>query len=274
MSVLSKIAGIIGSTFQIGVTGPKIKNNSDVVELRNNADNAYAKGRALRIQSSNAPETDIPVLVDAMLKIIQFSFNGASAPAAGTNTGKFGFCHTTGGSYTANDVVYDNGSALSVMPRETAKVIITTSSVTGTVSLNANGVYGWEGSSYVLKGDGASTDTGIVKCIQIPLVFGSGATVDSTTSIPSGAYVTRVVCLVSTLFNGTAPTVGVTVNGSSPVTIMATADNDLKLANQYEVEDVVSIGATGTGVVRASYTASTSTAGAATIFVFYTTPSA
>ena len=274
MSLFKKLFGTTETTFQLGgTTGVKIANNTANLEVKNAANNAFAKARALEIQTSNTIN-DVPTLLDIQEKVIQFSFAGATIPAAGTNTGKFGFCHTTGGSYTANDVVYDTGTAYKVLARESCKAIYTSAAISGTVSLNANGVYGWESTAYVLKGDGAATDTGIVKCIQIPLVFGSGVTVDSTTSIPSGAYVTRVVCLVSTLFNGTAPTVGVTVNGSSPVTIMATADNDLKLANQYEVEDVVSIGATGTGVVRASYTASTSTAGAATIFVFYTTPSA
>ena len=275
MSLFKKIFGTTESTFQVGGTsGAKIKNSSAVMEIRNAADNAYAKLRALLIQSSNAPTTDVPTLLDAMIKVIQFSFDGATPPNAGDNTGKFGICHTTGGSYTANDVVYDTGSALLVMPRETVMLLVTAVAVSGTVSLNDDGIYGWEGSAYVLKGDGAATSTGFVKCIKVALAFGSGATVDSTTSIPSGAFVTRTAVVVGTLFNGTAPTVAVSINGSSPLTIMTTGENNLKLANQYEVEDIFTIGANETGVVRLSYTADGSSAGAANVFVFYTTPNA
>jgi hypothetical protein len=55
---------------------------------------------------------------------------------------------------------------------------------------------------------------------------------------------------------------------------MATGDSDLKTAGQYENEDLIDIGATGTGVVRLTYAADSSGAGAGKVFVFYTTPSA
>lgn len=272
MDLFKKIKGTIESIFHIGVAGPAIKNNSSVLEVRNSGDTDFNKARALRIQTSPGLN-DIGTLIDLMMKVIQFSFDGASAPAAGTNTGKFGFCHTTGGSYTAADVVYDDGSNLLLMPRESCKIIITTDAVTGTVSLNADGIYGWEGAAYVLKGDGAATDTGMLKVIALDIVFGSG-NVDSTTSIPDGASVVRSIVRVATLFNGTAPTVAVTVQGSSPVTLMATGDSNLKLANQYEVEEVIPIGETGTGVVRAAVTPDSSSAGAAKVLVFYTSPGA
>lgn len=273
MSLFKNFGGIFGSTFQIGGTaGAKLKNSSAVLEARNAADNDYAKLRALRIQTSPGIN-DIPVVVDTMAKVIQFSFDGASAPAAGTNTGKFGFCHTTGGSYTAADVVYDTGAVLLVMARETCKIIVTTDAVSGTVSLNADGIYGWEGSAYVLKGDGAATDTGFVKCIKLDITKDS-TNVDSTTSIPDGASVIRTSVRVDTVFNGTAPTVAVTVQGSSPVSLMTTGENNLKAANQYDNEDIIDIGATGTGVVRAAVTSDTSTTGVGKVFVFYTTPNA
>lgn len=273
MSLFKKLFGTTEATFQVGGTaGARIKNSSAVMEVRNAADDAYAKLRALLIQTSNGIN-DVPTLLDAQGKVIQFSFAGATPPAAGVNTGKFGFCHTTGGSYTANDVIYDTGAALLVLPRESCKVIYSSSAVTGTVSLSANGVYGWESTAYVLKGDGAATDTGFVKCIKVAYTKDSG-NVDSTASVPSGAYVVRVINFVSTLFNGTAPTMLATIQGSSPLTIMATADSNLKLANQYEVEDVGVVGATETGVVRAAVTPDASTTGAGLLLVFYVTPSA
>jgi hypothetical protein len=140
--------------------------------------------------------------------------------------------------------------------------------------MNANGVYAWEGSAYVLKGDGSGgTDVGKLMAIELSITNASG-NVDSTTSIPSGARIVRVIADVQTVFNGTAPTVEVKVNGSTPLTIMTTTDNNLKSVNQYEVEDFAEVGASNTGVVRAAVVPDSSTTGAAKILVFYISPNA
>ena len=41
---------------------------------------------------------------------IEFGFAGGSALVPGDNETLFGFCHTSGGLYTAGDVVYDDGT--------------------------------------------------------------------------------------------------------------------------------------------------------------------
>jgi len=46
VSILKKFTGIIGNIFQLGLSGPKLKNNSGVIEARNNADNDYANFRS------------------------------------------------------------------------------------------------------------------------------------------------------------------------------------------------------------------------------------
>jgi hypothetical protein len=273
MDMFKKIKGTIESLFHIGgPSGSAIKNNSGVIEARNSADSAYAKLRALEIQTSPGIN-DIPTLLDIMAKVIQFSFDGASAPAAGTNTGKFGFCHTTGGSYTNNDVVYDDGSNLRKLPRESCKLIVTTDAVSGTVSLNQNGIYGWSGSAYVLKGDGASTNTGIVKSIRVDYDYTDG-NVDSTEEIPSGADVLCVTNSVTTALDGTAPTVGVSVNGSTPLTILATTVSNVKVSAQYESDEKIHVEAANTGVVRVAVTPDSSANGAGFVEVIYTSPGA
>jgi hypothetical protein len=273
MGLFKDFIGTMQTYFQIGGTAaPRIKNNSSVLEIKNAADNAFAKLRALYIAASDDVNV-VATLIDSTAKVIQFSYDGASPPAPNANPGKFGFCHTTGGDYTQNDVVYDNVTALIKLPRESVKLIITTDAVTGVVSLNADGVYGWEGSAYVLKGDGASTDTAFVKAIEVSYTKDSG-NVDSTTSIPDGARVIRVINDVTTAFDGTAPTVAVSVKGSSPLTIMSTAQNNQKVINQYEVEDFAAIGATQTGVVRVAVTPDSSTVGVGKVLVLYTSPGA
>lgn len=270
MGLIQNLRGIIGNIFQIGKSGPNIKNNSGVIEFRNNADNDFAVVRTKQIQSG-ASLSDIPTLLDAygIVPFIEYSFNGASAPSAGTNTNKFGFCHTTGGAYTAGDVVYDNGAVLIKM--NVVKHLTTKSAVTGTISLIANGFYSKDGSSWVLKGDGSGTATGMEQVIALSYTY-SSLNVDSTTSIPSGAKVTRVENVVTTAFNGTSPTIEVKVNGSTPLTVMGTTLSDLKTVNQYQQLEIAEVGASNAGVVRASVTSSSSTAGAGTVYVFYVTP--
>lgn len=274
MSIFKDMIGVIGNIFQFGNgSGPNIKNNSAVIEFKNAADNAYAVGRALELQSG-AGANDIAVRIDSEMKVIEFSFNGGSPPSAGANTGKYGMCHTAGGSYTAGRVYYDTGSALQLIPLVSARIIVTTDAISGTVSFNADGVYGLEGgTTWVLKGDGTSPASNTEQCIKVAITHATGASASSTASVPSGAVITRVVCDVTTLFN-TAATVQVVIDGSTDLEVMSTAQNDLTKANQYEVDDIKAVGADNTGVVKCVYTDNSASAGAADIYVFYVTPSA
>lgn len=272
MNIYKKIYGIVGSWLGFGNgAGFGLKNSSGVAEIRNAGDTAYAVARALRLQSG-ANIADLVTRVDLQGRSpnIEFSFDGGSPPSAGSNTGKFGFCHTTGGSYTAGDVVFDDGStALSSFKLPYCTTFTTSSAVTGTISLIENGLYALQSGSWVLKGDGGGTSTGVVKLIEVPIVFGSG-NVDSTTTVPDGARITKTAVRVGTAFNGTAPTVLVTAQGSSPVTLMGTSDSNLKVSAQYESDEVFEIGATGAGAIRAAVTPDSSSAGAATVLVEYT----
>ena len=236
--------------FIIGKTGPRLKNNGGVLEVKDTADSVLATVRVAKIGTS-PNNSDAPSLLDLRARVpaIQFSFAGASAPSAGVNTNKFGFCHTTGGSYTANDVVFDDGTTLNKIPATYCLHITTSSAVSGTVSLIANGFYALESGSYVLKGDGTSTSSGIIQVIEISYVY-TDTTKDSTTSIPNGARVVRVENRVDVAFNNGSPTIAVVVNGGTPLTILATTESDQKTAAQYENLGVVDVGASNAGVVR------------------------
>ncbi len=201
---------------------------------------------------------------------VEFSFAGGSAPSAGTNTGKFGFCHTTGGSYTAGDVVFDDGTtALSSFKLPFATTITVATAVSGTISLIANGLYALESGSWTLKGDGGGTESGRLRLIEIPITYSGGDT-DSTTTLPDGARVVRTDVVVATPFNGATPTLAVKAQGSTPVTLMGTTAIDLTTANQYTSEEIFQIGSTGAGAIRADLTLSGASAGAATVYVHYT----
>jgi hypothetical protein len=275
MGIFSDFIGTMSSLFRVGGTsGANLKFNSSGLEHKNAADTAFVTARSLPI-ASGSTINDNATQIDLRGRVAQigFSFSGGSAPSAGTNTGKFGFCHTSGGSYTAGDVVYDDGTTtLSNFKITYPLHITTTSSISGTISMIANGIYSNDAGTWTLKGDGAGSGTGNVQFVELNIAFGSG-NVDSTTSIPDGARILGVDTVVTTAFDGTAPTVAVKINGSSPVTVQATTANNLKVVNQYKTTAITQIGSTGAGVVRATVTPDSSTVGAAVIYVWYVTAS-
>ena len=215
--------------------------------------------------------------VKERIPLIEFSFDGASPPGAGTNTGKYGFVHTTGGTYTAGQIVYDDGATLAVIPMYKMMMLSSSATVTGTISLIANGVYQLTSVpptyTWILKGDGTATGVGLVQLIEVTFSYTDmGTDVDSTTVIPNGARVLRTGLRVDTPFSGGAtPAAAVKVNGSSPLTILGTTESNLEAGNQYENDSYVDIGASETGVVRVTLTG-TATAGAGVAFVEYATP--
>jgi hypothetical protein len=272
MGFLTDIAGFTKNVIQFGKNGFKLKNSSGVAEIRSSGDTDYQTLRAAMI-ANGASDYDVATLLDIKNKVIGFSFDGASVPSAGTNTGKFGFCHTTGGAYTNNDVIYDTGSALIVLPRAVCGIIVTTDAVTGTVSLNANGLYSWDSTSYVLKGDGSSTDTTLIKTLKVPFDY-EDTTVDSTGSIPSGAVVLESRIVIETGFNGSAPTVALAINGGTPLTLIAAAGEeaaDAKTTGNYVAMDKKDVGASNAGVARVTVTPDSSSAGAGVAIIQYAT---
>lgn len=273
--VFKKIAGIMGNFFKVGGTGgPGIKNNSGVVEVRNTGDTDFAVARVANIPTSGSNIADVINLLNARGRgaLIEFSFNGASAPGAGTNTDKFGFCHTTGGGYTAGDVVYDTGSALQKIQSSVVQLIITTSAVSGTISLNANGVYANQGGMWTLKGDGSASSTGLRQTIEIDIDFNNSGDVSSTKTLADGDVVLGARVVTSTVFNGTAPTVAVKVNGTADIALMATGDSDLTTQGEYHDEESHEVGASNAGPITATVTPDASTAGAAKIVVDFASP--
>jgi hypothetical protein len=274
MAWREKLRGIIGTLFQLnGPDGTQLKDNSSVMEIRNKDDDGMALLRSLGIPISSSTLDDMPDLLDLRGRVadIEFSFDGGSAPGAGTNSNKFGFCHTSGGSYTAGDVVFDDGTSIIVMPSNVATHLTSRTSVTGTISLIANGLYARQGASWVLKGDGAPGSTGVEMSIEVSYDF-NDTSVSSTTHVPDGARVTRVTNDVETAFDDVTATVAVVVDGTSDETIMAAADSKLKKVDQYSVPQHTEITTSTEGVVTLTITAGTSTQGAGKIIVHYTTP--
>jgi hypothetical protein len=144
--------GTMKTYFQVGGPGGSRLRSNSGLEVRNNTGSNYTTLRADRIQDTNTIN-DIPTLLDLQARIadIEFSFDGVSPPSPGDNTSKFGFCHTTGGSYTAGQIVYDNGAILIVIPTDLVKSITSRDLIEGDTNILADSLYILEGGSWTLK---------------------------------------------------------------------------------------------------------------------------
>jgi hypothetical protein len=276
MGLFKNIIGIMGNALNIG--GPasgavQLKNNSGTLEARSFDGSALTNVNAANATSDTHLVTRLDLKHAAGIEV-SFGFDGGSPPAAGTNTGGYGMCGKSGGSYTAGDIVYDSGTALQAVTILTGQKITTSVAVSGTgytVTTIQNGVYAATGVSpnvWSLRGDGTGSNTGTVLTIG-PLTVGTSATTDSTTSIPNGATVKKVWLNVTTPYSA-GTKIAITVNGSTPQTIMATTDNVATLADTYTVEQVTAITSSSTGHVRTSVNGSPG-AGACTVMVDYIT---
>lgn len=274
MSVFKNFLGTMSQYFKIGgPSGPRLKNSSGAIEMRNTGDTDYATARAQEIQSS--PNiNDVPALLDLQGRVpnVTWSFDGSSPPSPGTNSGQFGICHTTGGGYTEGRVYYDDNSSLILMPTEVVRSITTASAVSGNISLIANGVYALQGGSWVLKGDGTGATTGLSRWVEVSFDYNdAGTPVDSTTSITDGTRVLGSRCVIETAFPDGTPTIQITVNGSSPETIMSTSQNAPGTVGEYQTDLTHEITSSNEGVVRVTIGGSP-TAGAGYALVEYAMP--
>jgi hypothetical protein len=105
--------------------------------------------------------------------------------------------------------------------------------------------------------------------VAIPLAFGSGATVNSTFSLPNNTFVTRTLVLVTTAFDGTGGTVSVGYSGQA-TKFMATGGNNLKVQGVYTRDQYTQQNSGSPQTVLLTYVAPTgATVGAATVLVYF-----
>jgi hypothetical protein len=104
---------------------------------------------------------------------------------------------------------------------------------------------------------------------ETALAFGDASPVAMFTK-PVDSAITKVQVIVTTLFNGTAPTLSIGIVGTTSKYV-ATTEVDLKTVGIYEITPDVGVVA-GTEALIATYSADSSSAGAATLRVFYSDP--
>lgn len=237
---------------------------SNRFRFRNNADNAYLNVSVGNIALTGSDNNDAVSLMDLRGRVadISMAFSGSS-PASVVN-GSFAFCHTSGGSYTAGYVYYGKSSAWVQMPTNVCTTITTRTAITGTISLDANAIYTYEGGSWVKKGRGA--DFGW-RCIAIPFDHSSSFPLTSTTLVPANSVVTRTIVDITTGFTS-GSTLKVELDLPSPIQLMdsSAGDFDSDTANQYDNDGIV-VPLTA-GAVKVSKTG-TMTAGVGVVYVMF-----
>lgn len=281
MAVFKKLAGIIGTTFKLGIdaTSHAIVDNTDGVKITANDGTTAANAVVARPQGVSA-DTHASTYLDTKERVIdlEFSFNGGAPPTPAA--GQYGICHTSGGGFSAGQIYLSTGAIIATtdaIPMYKMMLASPRSTFTGTVSMDANSIYlaqsGAAPYSWTAKG-GSPGYAGDVQTIKVSFGWADmGTNVDSTATIPDGATVTRTAVVVTTAFSGGVnPRVTILSHGTGgDDTLQTTTDNRLTKADQYDVDDFVIIQATHGGPVRATLTG-TATAGAGYTVVEYTTP--
>lgn len=269
--IYKKLLGTIETVFQIGLGGPKLKNNSGVVENRNADDNGYVIVRGAAPVGDNDLVTKS--YADSLDKPRVVSRQADCSSALPNNTAVAGYVvvSTAGSGAAIGDLLYDDGSSSGTMDiisaSEGRTIAVTDSLSGGTATFDADSIYIWDedGSSWVKVGDIGNV-TGGVRVVRY--VIDNTAAQDSTTSIPANARVLRASVEITTPYSaGATISVG---NTSTADLIIATTDNDALTANTYQVDQNTDWGSSAT-VVRTTV-AGTPAAGAGVVTVEFSVP--
>lgn len=248
--VESSLKSIMSAILSIGgPTGNAIKAESYGLSVRDYLGSTLQRLGIARAVNSTDAATYLDVKEKAV--VIQFSFHGSTPPTAGTNTGNYGMCHTSGGAYTAGAIYYDDGTSIYAVTSYKGQIVLTTSSFTGSVSLGANGVYVAQTNTapftWTLKGDGAPASAGLEQAIQVAI--GTSPSYNSSTSISAAAYITGVELDIQTGYsNGTSITVS--IDGSTPLTVMLSSENAPTVVELYSKNLHSLVGALNAGPVE------------------------
>lgn len=251
----------IGGELLPGLKTPSVGNGPIAVRK---ADDSDYDNLALmnHMQGSYSLDHAATILdVHAYFPLIYAGFDGSSLPSWVDN--KFYFCHTSGGTYSAGKVYYKRATIGTPFEINSSHIrfICTDDAISGTVSLEADWLYAWNGSNWEKKCDLSGTDAG-KQYIKVPITT-SGAS--STAQVPTNAIVTDIIVDVTTGYDNGA-TIEVEVDSN---TIVGTTDVEMSETNQYVVEDITAI--TTADVVTVTI-ANTPTTGAGVVYVGYIEP--
>lgn len=230
MSWISDLIATSAGYFKIGLTGVRLKNSSGHLLVRNPSDSADAE------------------LTTSMLKNSGDSIE-INSDAANTGT--------------------DRKVTISINPAASAALTLQMPPAKGTDNHVLRQKAGTSAGVLELELAAAGSTDSCDTVDTTSLAFGSSSPVTMFT-LPANAVVTKVVIVVDTAFDGTAPSVSIGVSGTTSKYFPATAV-DLKTIGGYEYHPGLVADGT-TNAIIATYSADGSAAGAARMLVHYTIP--
>lgn len=242
MRILADLAGTFLSYFRIGKTGPRLKNNSGALNVRNSGDSADANLTAAAGTFSGA-------LTGTTLSLT------ASAGTITLNSGAAG----SGANWT-----YTLQRPTSGM---TAAVTLTLPVDDGTsgqvLSTDGNGVLSWV----------SAANTAICETVDTTTLNYNSTSTVSMFTLPANAVINLVRVTVDTAFDGSgpAPSMSVGVSGTASK-YMGSGDVDLTTVGVYDVAPGLAADGS-TEALQIAFTAGGSaTTGSARVEVFYDVP--
>lgn len=234
MGVFKNLLGTVLDRFQLGLTGPLIKNDSGQISVRNAGDTDYATLRA------------------ELMRVFGDTIELNAGAAGSAADWVMSLSRPDSGMTTNIDIVLPAGTP---SPGQLLRVA---SYSTGVVTLE-----------YASASEGA---TNVVLMDTTTLAFGSSSPTAMFTK-PANALVERVKVIIDTPFDGTAPQVSIGISGTTSK-YAAASHIDLKAAagTVFDIDNGV-VAAGGTEDLIATYTADSSAAGSARVQVIYVIPS-
>lgn len=266
--IWQKILGTINSYFRLSLTGPRLKDNSGTLDVRNSDDSAYANvscasptSDSHAVTKAYADRLEKPMIVTAQV-------DGDTEPTPTSR--RHIVVNSDGTEADIGDVWWDDGSAVTKLTATEGRTIAVTDALTGgTATFDTDSIYVWDadGSTWVKIGDIGAL-TGPVRVIRFAL--DNSASQDSTSEIPANARILECAVEVTTPYSA-----GATIQVGSTSTAdlaQATTDNNPQSAARYVVAQDTAW-ETSASVVRVAVS-NTPAAGVGVCVVKYTNPNA
>jgi hypothetical protein len=196
----------VASSLELGKGGARVRDNSGVVEARNNADNALAK-----VSAADPTDESNLVTLGYLRRNANVSVTGqinGGSPPLPPAVGTMYVCTTSGGSYTVNRLYYSTGSTWEEkIPPEGMTIVVTDALSGGSVEFLADHVYVWDldGNTWDDIGPAILTSSKQLRQRSVNFTYTSGA-LNVGATVPENGRVLSVTVAVTQIFNGTAPT--------------------------------------------------------------------
>lgn len=230
----------IGSIVELGKEGPKLKDESGAIGVRNQDDDAYLPLRAGDASGDDDVITKKYLETHSALQITG-QIDGGAPPAAGVN-GRVFIVTTAGGSYGLNELYRDDGSAWEEITRtDGMRITITQDLNGGTIEFLGDHVYLWDATSGAWLDVGRVTGRKTMRHQEISLDFNDAGNNNLGDPIPANSYAELFKVNVTQAFDGTPDMkVGDAVDDDRH---METKDIDLKKVGIYKTERLYLYGA-------------------------------